>query len=233
MAIVKANYTRSKAKIKATLRYITHRPTLTGERTTRALFGEAGLIEKIQAYQMIDSVPAGTVFFRITISPDPKREDRQRDLDLRTITRQTMLRLGELRQSQIQFIAVEHNDHTDIRHIHVIALIRLRGRERISAKDYKLLRETATRAARMQRRALDVAQSYHSRGHSRQLTVKARGRAVQRRIGGRVRTPHQTCPDCGFRQPMYTLKSGIHWCPTYHLKLNQDREKIRHLQLGL
>jgi len=48
MAIVKAKYIRGKSRIKAHLRYITHRRGLEGERITRALFGKDGTLSKQQ-----------------------------------------------------------------------------------------------------------------------------------------------------------------------------------------
>jgi hypothetical protein len=242
--IIKVNYTRSRAKIKASIRYITHRPTLTGERTTRALFGQEGIIDKQKAYQMIEEAPRGTVFFRLAISPDPRREDTRRDLDLKDITRKTILSLEKHLQRRIQFLATEHNDHSDIRHIHAIVMVRLTKGERLRASDYKLLREAATDSALFQRRALDLAKTYQLTQHHHlnsarslltpySLTPRLGGRAIQSRGGGRVKSPRRTCPDCGFRQQMYAFSNGVYWCPTCHLKLNQNKEQIRHLQLEL
>ena len=42
MAIVKNKYVRGKARIKAHLRYITHRRGMEGERMSRPLFGPDG-----------------------------------------------------------------------------------------------------------------------------------------------------------------------------------------------
>lgn len=241
MAIVKGSYTRSRPGIKAHLRYITHRPNQTGERASRVLFGQEGVIDKQQAYQLIDSAPRGTVFFRLVISPDPKREDKRRDLDLQTITRKTMLTLEKHLQRRIQFIAAEHNDHSPNRHVHAIVMVRLAKGERLNSSDYKLLRVAATDSAYLQRRALDLVegralnQNHLNRAFSRStpnppITLKSGGRAAGSR-GGRFQSPSFSCPDCGFMQAMYTLRSGIHWCPTCHLKLNQNREQVRQIQL--
>jgi hypothetical protein len=46
MAIVKAKYTRGKPRIKAHLRYITHRRGLDVGRITRPLFGRDGALSK-------------------------------------------------------------------------------------------------------------------------------------------------------------------------------------------
>jgi hypothetical protein len=54
MAIVKAKYVRGKSRIKAHLRYITHRRGIEGERMSRPLFGKDGALSKLQVYDMID-----------------------------------------------------------------------------------------------------------------------------------------------------------------------------------
>ena len=85
-------------------------------------------------------------------SPHPTREDTYKDLPLQRIfentVRQLALRLGK----QIQYLAVLHDDHTDIRHIHSILV--LRGR--INKRDIKALRAFATDSALLERRARDV-----------------------------------------------------------------------------
>ena len=55
MAIVKAKHIRGKAKIKAHLRYITHRRGMEGERMTRPLFGRDGPLSKLQIYEIVDA----------------------------------------------------------------------------------------------------------------------------------------------------------------------------------
>src|SRR5262250_2793815 len=89
MAIVKSNYTRSRNKIKATLRYITHRPGRGGERLTRTLFGHDGEMSKEEAYRLIDA-HKGMTYFRVVLNFDPRREDNRKDLNLRDITRHTI-----------------------------------------------------------------------------------------------------------------------------------------------
>jgi hypothetical protein len=153
MAIVKATYTKQKAGAKASLRYIAHRPGKDGAKITRTLFGSDGVMSKRQAYRMIDEAEKGTVFFRIVISPDPAQEDTQKDLHLWEITEQTMLRLEERLHKQVQFVATEHNDHAPHRHVHVLALVA----GRVNKQDLEALRETATQASQLQRKALDLA----------------------------------------------------------------------------
>src|SRR5512144_29573 len=156
MAVVKIKYTRQRAAVKAHLRYITHRRGEDRKTTTRTLFTEGGTITKQEAYTLIDSVKPGTVFYKVILSPDPKREDTKRDLNLWQLTRQTALSLTEILNKKIRFLAVEHNDHTPNRHVHAIFLIP----GRLSRPEFRLLAQTArlsaTKEARLQRKARDL-----------------------------------------------------------------------------
>ena len=138
-----------------------HRPGREGERMTRDLFGHDGERRKAEAYQMIDA-QKGMTYFRIVLNFDPKREDTRRDLDLRAITRQTIRALEDRLQRQIEFIAVEHNNHgkNKLRHIHAILPIKLAKGERLTRADFKFLRDFATEKALLQRKARDLVQQY-------------------------------------------------------------------------
>src|SRR3712207_1562006 len=97
MAIFKANYvkrgTTAKDLAKASVRYIQHRRGKDGKTITRTLFNNDGSMERHEAYRMIDDATKGSFFYRFVLSPDPKREDNNQDLDMRDIARQTMLAL--------------------------------------------------------------------------------------------------------------------------------------------
>jgi hypothetical protein len=154
MAIVKVtSYTKNRGEAKASIRYITHRPGGDGRVTSRPLYTIDGEVSKLDAYQMIDDAKKGSVFFRIVISPDAKQEDIRKDLYLWQITEQTMLTLEERLNTQIPFTAVEHNDHTGNRHVHLLASVK----GRIEKADLKALRDSATEAALAQRQERDLA----------------------------------------------------------------------------
>jgi hypothetical protein len=143
MAVIKLKYTLSRRKIKAHVRYITHRPGREGERRTRPLFSRGGEIEKADAYRLIDQTPKGQRFYKLIISPDPKTEDIGNTLDLWQIATKTLSALESQLQRELSFIAVLHNDHSDNRHVHLVfvhagALTRL---------DIRALRQAATRAS--------------------------------------------------------------------------------------
>ena len=159
MAIVKATYTKSGAGAKASIRYIEHRPGKDGAKTTRALFGTDGLLGRWQAYGMIDEAEKGSYFYRFAISPDRKTEDTKRDLYLRAITEATMQSLEDRLHKHVQWVAAEHDDHSPLRHVHVIAVVP----DRLQVQDFQILRQTATEAALQQRRHHDLAREYQAR----------------------------------------------------------------------
>ena len=123
MAVVKATFTKSRPGAKASIRYIAYRPGKNREEMRRQLFGHDGALSLTQADRIIDEAEKGTNFFRLVLFPDPKLEDRLKDLDMWEFAKATVLQLEGRLQKEIQFVAAEHNDHTPIRHVHVIALI--------------------------------------------------------------------------------------------------------------
>ena len=95
----------------------------TGRGSTRKLQGYDGVLEKLQAYQMIDEAGEGTYFYRLIVNFDKDTEDAKRDLYLGEIIEKTMLHLEDRFQKQLQFVATEHDDHTPLRHVHMLALL--------------------------------------------------------------------------------------------------------------
>jgi hypothetical protein len=154
MAIITAKFSKSKARMKAAVRYIEHRAGREGEKVKRELFGIDGVMNRQQAYQMIDDAEKGTAFFRIVISPHPAREDTEKDLHLAELTRQTILTLEERLNIEVPYVAAEHDDHTDKRHVHVLAMVR----GRLNTQDLEALRTTATNTASLQRQERDLQQ---------------------------------------------------------------------------
>lgn len=154
MAIVKATYTKSSTSAKASIRYIEHRPGKDGEKIKRNLFGIDGLMGRWQANRMIDEAAKGSYFYRFALSPDPKQEDTAKDVHLRNITEQTMLRLEEQLQQEVHWVAAVHDDHAPHRHIHIVAVVP----GRLQVQDFHAMRQTATAAALAQRHQRDLAQ---------------------------------------------------------------------------
>ncbi len=152
MAIVKASYTKLQKAAKASIRYIQHRPGQNNGKLTRALFGTDGVMGRTDAYRMIDEASKNSTFFRFVISPDPQLEDTKKDLYLREVSDETMRSLEERLQSPVAWVGAIHDDHTDIRHVHIVAVVS----GKLNPKDFSLLRHAATAACLEQRSYLDL-----------------------------------------------------------------------------
>src|SRR2546423_5739619 len=153
MAIVKASYTRKGRKAKASVRYIENRPGRDGAKIRRTLFNADGKMERREVYTMIDQADNNSYFFRLVISPDPKREDSNKNLALREITERTIQSLEDRFQQPLQWVAAIHADHAEHRHVHVIAIVP----ERLQVQDFQRMRSAATEEALEQRRHLDLS----------------------------------------------------------------------------
>src|SRR5712691_7536714 len=162
VAIVKANYTKKAGAAKASIRYIEHRPGKDGERISRALFGSEGRMGRDEAYSLIDEAREESVFFRFVISPDPEREDKERDLYLRDVTESTMQTLEERLGKQVSWVAAIHADHAPHRHVHILAVVE----GRLQPQDFQALRKTATSVSLQQRQELDVVREQQARERS-------------------------------------------------------------------
>src|SRR6266704_5894182 len=153
MAIVKASYTRKGRVAKAAVRYIENRPGKDGARVVRTLFKADGKVERGEVYDMIDQAANGSYFFRLVISPDPQREDSDKNLSLRELTEKTIASLEDRFKRPLQWVAAVHADHAEHRHIHAIAIVP----ERLNVQDFQRMRSAATEEAREQRHQLDLA----------------------------------------------------------------------------
>ena len=168
MAVVRVtSYTRSKQAAKATIRYIAHRPGNEGEKKSRTLWTQVARISKEHAYQMLDTAPPGSIFFRFAISPDPSHEDTYKDLYLRNVTEATMDTLEERVGKSVTWIAATHTDHgTNChRHVHVVAVVQ----GRLTPDDLRSLTNRATQVCQEQRLERDaVRQAQREREEERQ-----------------------------------------------------------------
>lgn len=246
MAIVKANYVKrgegEKDRVKATVRYIQHRAGRDEQTITRTLYGRWGELDRKEAYRIIDEAPKGSFFYRFIISPDPKREDRNHDLDMRDITQQTIQALEDLidRNEPIDWIAATHQDHAPHLHTHVIAVVP----KRLYQADLNYLRHHTTKASLEQRRMLDLAH-YRERERpyplQRHFNPSRRIASFQKQYtGGRGgftkpsawRKPYSylkpafhtcTCPRC-FSMHVHSLRDPVHKCTACGLILHRQQQ---------
>src|SRR6266702_1810562 len=159
MAVFVMNFTKSKGGAKANIKYIQHRRGREGAKTSRTLFGWDGAMGRYEAYSLVDAAEAGSAFFRIKISPDPKTEDTKRDLSLREVTETIMQTFEERIRRPVEWVAAEHDDHTPKRHVHVLAM----SRGRLKREDIQAIIQKATVACLAQRRALDQVLEHQAR----------------------------------------------------------------------
>src|SRR5687768_10403962 len=158
MAIVKARYVRGKDRIKAHLRYITHRRGEEGERMSRPLFGKDGALSKLQIYDMIDAAKCGAVLHKFVINFHPLKEDTRKDLNLWELTRKTIEQIKTQFGEAVPFVATIHDDHTLLRHVHGFFMVD----GRLSREEFEKIRglwKVASFEARQQRRRLDRMRS--------------------------------------------------------------------------
>src|SRR5688572_20874141 len=154
MALVKAKYVRGKSRIKAHLRYITHRRGMEGERMTRPLFGRDGPLSKLQIYDMIDATKRGAVFHKFVFNFHPQREDTRKDLNLWEITRKTLAQIKTKFGDSVPFVATIHDDHTALRHVHGFFIVD----GRLSKEEFKKIKglwKVASAETRKQRKRLN------------------------------------------------------------------------------
>jgi hypothetical protein len=213
--IVKANYCKrdkdDRSRAKATIRYIAHRRDREGNKVTRDLFGFDGFVSKETAYRMIDDAPEKRrYYYRMIISPDPRRQDSYRDLDLQTLTIETMLKLEERVGTPIQFVAAIHDDHSPHRHVHTVVI---HNGRRLTREDFAALRGYGKHRALQQRRFLNRRRRREllaSRSRSYRLPFAyARADTTKGQFYDRQASLiTYECPVCGRYQALPFSKSG-------------------------
>jgi hypothetical protein len=144
-AVVKASYGRGKPAVgaaKAHVAYLVHRPDAWGNRQYRDLLGSLD-VDKQAAYEAVDRAGAdGSYVYRVVLSPDPREQDADKTLDLRTWGEAVMAK-AEAEHPGLRWFAVEHQD-PDHRHVHVVALTN----ERLDVDDFRQMRAAANDHAR-------------------------------------------------------------------------------------
>jgi len=228
MAIVKSKYVRGKSRIKAHLRYITHRRGMEGERMSRPLFGKDGPLSKLQIYEMVDATKRGAVFHKFVLNFHPQREDTRKDLNLWEITRKTLEHIKTKFGDSVPFVATIHDDHTLLRHVHGFFIVE--GRlNREEFKRIKGLWKVASAEARQQRKRLDRMHTSLGYQKLRPLLENYKRKHQQGR-GRRIRDIRMqpACQSCGYGKftgiPSYLLT-----CPACKQWLTKSRHEFLHL----
>src|ERR671913_231807 len=212
MAIVKAKYVRGKSRIKAHVRYITHRRGMEGERMSRPLFGRDGPLSKLQIYDMIDNTHRGAVFHKFVINFHPVKEDTRKDLNLWELTRKTLEQIKTQFGASVPFVATIHDDHTLLRHIHGFFIVEGKLNKEEFAKIKKLWK-VASAEARRQRFRLDrMHKSQHFKKLLPLIDKYKRKRGQGRGVQMRNTRMQPACQHCGYGG-MYGMPAYLLVCP--------------------
>jgi hypothetical protein len=236
----------AKTSAKATLGYNETRLGKDGAEIERQLFGKSGPLTKEQAERLFESASRNTYFWRMILSPDPNGENAEKNLDLWELSRDAVRWLEERlgREGEIGLIGAEHNDHTEIAHIHAILLIERKGREKILTKDdINEFREAVAQMAlgKKQDRQLAVeqqaAQQLQQEQQQQRPVQVARNtriqalpeyqhfeRPIQRPITPSYRVARQKCPACAGEEAQKQLLTGVEVCRVCGRYLGQGRE---------
>src|SRR5918993_1176428 len=214
MAIVKAKYIRGKARIKAHLRYITHRRGVDGGGMSRPLFGRDGPLSKLQIYEMIDAVRRGAIFHKFVFNFHPVKEDTRKDVNLWGITKKTLEHIKTQFGDSVSFVATIHDDHTLLRHIHGFFIVegklpkeefkKIKGLWKIASAEAWRQRRRLDRMHKSQRfkKLLPLIENYkrkHQQGRGRPMrTIRMQPACQHCGYGGRSGIPAYllTCPVC-------------------------------------
>jgi hypothetical protein len=174
---------------------------------------------------MIDEAPEKRrYYYRIIISPDPRREDSYRDLDLQNLTIETMLKLEERLGHPIQFVAAIHDDHSPHRHVHTLVI---HNGRRLTRDDFAMLRNYGKQRALTKRRFLDRRRRLallreRSRSYKRPFPSASEGSVTGRSSARQAPLISYTCPVCGSYQALPYNKQGYR-CLTDGMRLQRLR----------
>src|SRR3954469_17630536 len=191
---------------------------------------------------MINTASKSTYFFRWILSPDTIEENIEKALDLWKLARDGVRWLEERlqREGEIQLIGAEHNDHTEIPHIHAILLIERRGREKIlTGKDLDAFRKAIHQMALDQRLTLEQTRQQDQEAAETVQVVRENGAvpaiatplprqvslgpvAVQEPTFG-TRSPR--CFVCRGESRVELIKDGFATCPVCGRALTRRKEE--------
>src|ERR687896_472299 len=228
MAIVKAKHIRGKDRIKAHLRYITHRRGLDAGRITRSLFGRDGPLSKLQIYEMIDAVRRGAVFHKFVINCHPLKEDTHKVLNLWELTKKTLEHIKTQFGDSVPFVATIHDDHTLLRHVHGFFIVEGRLSKEEFAK-IKGLWKVASAEVWRQRSRLD--RMHQSRGYQKLkplLENYKRKRQQGRGRRGRTIRMQPACIHCGYGG-IYGMPAYLLTCPSCKHWLTQSQQEYQYV----
>jgi hypothetical protein len=158
------------------------------------------------------------------ISPDPRREDSYRDLDLQNLTIENMLKLEERVGTPIQFVAAIHDDHSPHRHVHIVVI---HNGRRLTREDFAALRGYGKHRALQQRRFLDRRRrrellASRSRSYRPPFPLQRRDTTKGQFYARQASLISYACPVCGKYQALPYNKQGYR-CLSDGIPLHRSR----------
>lgn len=169
MAFLEAKYVKKgwdeRKSAKNNIRYIQNRPGRDGAKIQRTLFTSGGNVERLDVYRMIDKAEPGSMFFKVIINFDPQTEDTRRDLSHREIVERVMAAVADQLHTSFPWVAVLHDDHTGLRHIHAMLVVKER---RLPVAAMKQAASEAISAQRQERDML-LAQNQEREKQAKEL----------------------------------------------------------------
>jgi hypothetical protein len=209
--VVITSQTRNPKAAKATIRYIVHRREK-NQRVTRELFDAYATTGKRNAYRAIDKALPGTTFLRIAISPDPNGEDRDKNLNLRELTRKTLRVLQRKFPNQsVKYFGSLHS-HTENRHVNLLVL--LKGK--VTKTHLRLMREASGGNAKQQRSLAAPTmpkQQLRDKGKARARNKLLKEQKPRQMGIARVaKTPALPCPVCKYKMQVVGVSYECKHC---------------------
>ena len=121
MTVVRASYTRGARgprASRAAVRYAAHRADHAGDRQNREVFGPDGVVDEADAQERLKAAPGG-YHYRLVLNQGAGHHD----VDQQAWTRDVMESVENRAGTPVTWIAVEHRDHSDHDHVHVVAVL--------------------------------------------------------------------------------------------------------------
>jgi len=124
VAVIRASYTKAGAggasSAKEGLRYGMHRADAGGDQQYREVYDRNGTLSKQEAYDRIDQAEqgGGRYYYRLTLN----QGQGHGQVDMQAWTRDVMGELEQRHGRPVEWLAVEHKDHSQHDHVHVIAV---------------------------------------------------------------------------------------------------------------
>lgn len=150
------SYTRVKGDAKKSIKYEQNRPGRDGAKIQRTLYGIDEKMERIEAFRMIDEADRRSYYYRIIINFDAVKEDTHKDLYIPGIAERVMGGVEDRVGQSVQWVGATHDDHTPLRHVHIVAVLP----KRLNRDDLRALIDLSTDIAAEQRQEQDQVLEY-------------------------------------------------------------------------